>query len=103
MKYKKMLLVLALGVAGLFAASCGDDDDETLTMLYWQAPTIANPYIAGGFKDIDASALILEPLANYDEEGELVPRLVEEIPTVENGGVSEDMTSITWKLKEGIT
>ena len=103
MRYKKMLLVLAIGVAGLFIASCGDDDDdETLTILYWQAPKIANPYLAGGTKDVDASALILEPLANYDEEGRLVPRLAEEIPTVENGGVSEDMTTITWKLKEGI-
>ena len=89
-------------VAGLFAISCGDDDDETLTILYWQAPTIANPYLTGGNKDVDASALILEPLANYDEQGRLVPRLAEEIPTVENGGVSEDITTITWKLKEGI-
>ncbi|MYG83461.1 MAG: peptide ABC transporter substrate-binding protein [Candidatus Dadabacteria bacterium] len=103
MKYKKTFLVLAMIVAGLFITSCGDDDDdETLTILYWQAPTIANPYLAGGTKDVDASALILEPLANYDEEGRLVPRLAEEIPTVDNGGVSEDMTMITWKLKEGI-
>lgn len=102
MKYKKMLLALAIGVAGLFAISCGDDDDETLTILYWQAPAIANPYLAGGTKDVDASALILEPLANYDEEGRLAPRLAKEIPTMENGGVSEDMTTITWKLKEGI-
>lgn len=89
-------------VAGLFAISCGDDDDETLTILYWQAPTIANPYLTGGTKDVDASALILEPLANYDEQGRLVPRLAEEIPTVKNGGISEDMTTITWKLKEGV-
>lgn len=102
MKYEKMLLVLVMGVAGLFATSCGDDDDETLTMLYWQAPAIANPYLANGNKDVDASALILEPLANYDEEGRLAPRLAEEIPTADNGGVSEDMTTITWKLKEGI-
>ena len=102
MKYRKMFLVLTMIVAGLFAISCGDDDDETLTILYWQAPTIANPYLAGGNKDVDASALILEPLANYDEQGMLVPRLAEEIPTVKNGGISEDMTTITWKLKEGI-
>ena len=89
-------------VAGLLATSCGDADDDTLTILYWQAPTIANPYLAGGNKDVDASALILEPLANYDEQGRLAPRLAEEIPTVENGGISEDMTTITWKLKEGI-
>ena len=102
MKPGKIFLVLTMVVAGFFAISCGDDDDETLTILYWQAPTIANPYLTDGDKDVDASALILEPLANYDEKGNLVPRLAEEIPTVENGGISEDMTTITWKLKEGI-
>ncbi|WP_370195014.1 ABC transporter substrate-binding protein, partial [Aurantimonas coralicida] len=34
--------------------------------------------------------------------GELVPWLVDEIPTVENGGVSEDLMSITWTISEGI-
>ena len=103
MKYRKMFSVLAIIVAGFFAISCGDaDDGETLTMLYWQPPITANPYLADGNKDRDASALILEPLANYDEKGNLVSRLAEEIPTVKNGGVSEDITSITWKLKEGV-
>lgn len=103
MKRGKAFLSLAAIVAVLFTVSCGDnDDDKTLTMLYWQAPTTANPYLAVGTKDVDASALTLEPLANYDEKGRLVPRLAEEIPTVENGGMSEDMTTVTWKLKEGI-
>ena len=103
MKYGRIFLALTVIVAGLLAISCGDaDDGETLTMLYWQRPTIANPYLAGANTDQDASALILEPLANYDEKGNLVPRLAEEIPTVKNGGVSEDATTITWKLKEGI-
>ena len=103
MKYRKMLLALALMAAGLLAVSCGDNDaEQPLTILYWQAPTIANPYHSSGSKDVDASALVLEPLANYNEKGELLPRLSEEVPTVENGGVSEDMTMMTWKLKEGI-
>jgi peptide/nickel transport system substrate-binding protein len=32
----------------------------------------------------------------------MVPWLAESIPTVENGGVSEDLTSITWTIAEGI-
>ena len=28
--------------------------------------------------------------------------LASSIPTVENGGVSDDMTTVTWKLKEGV-
>ncbi|MCA9982570.1 MAG: hypothetical protein KDD89_17160, partial [Anaerolineales bacterium] len=75
---------------------------DTLNILYWQAASTLNPYLSGGTKDIEAASVILEPLARYDENGNMVPWLVEEIPTVENGGVAEDLTSITWKIKEGI-
>ncbi len=61
-----------------------------------------NPYLSGGTKDLEAASLVLEPLGRYDETGALVPYLAAEIPTVENGGVSEDLKSITWKLQEGL-
>ncbi|HLT18005.1 MAG TPA: peptide ABC transporter substrate-binding protein, partial [Thermomicrobiales bacterium] len=38
----------------------------------------------------------------FDEKGNMVPYLAQEIPTVANGGVSEDLTSVTWKLRPGI-
>ena len=76
--------------------------DGQLNIVYWQAPSTLNPYLSGGTKDIEAASLIIEPLAKYDETGSMVPALVDEIPTVENGGVSADLKSITWKLKEGL-
>lgn len=76
--------------------------DGQLNILYWQAASTLNPYLSGGTKDIEAASMILEPLAHFDESGNLVPVLVEEIPTVENGGVSKDLTSITWKLRKDI-
>ena len=104
MKRMPWLISVVVVVAGLLAGSCGDGDgvQETLTLLFWQAPSIANPYLSGGNKDTEAASLVLEPLAIYDENGALVPRLAASIPTAENGGVSEDRTTITWKLKEGI-
>ena len=77
-------------------------EDGNLNILYWQAVSIMNPYLSGGTKDVEASSLVIEPLARYDETATLVPWLVDEIPTVENGGVSEDLTSITWTLREGL-
>lgn len=74
----------------------------TLNIIYWQAVSTMNPYLSGGTKDIDASTLVLEPLARYNEVGQLIPWLATEIPTVENGGISEDLTSITWTLREGL-
>ncbi len=76
--------------------------DGQVNIIYWQAPSILNPYLSSGTKDIEASSLVIEPLARYNEVGEMVPWLVDEIPTVANGGVSDDLMSITWKLKEGI-
>ncbi|MBU2360693.1 peptide ABC transporter substrate-binding protein [Loktanella sp. M215] len=76
--------------------------DGAVGIIYWQAPSIMNSYLSGGTKDIEAASLVIEPLGRYDETGAPVPWLVDEIPTVENGGVAEDLTSITWKLKEGL-
>ena len=74
-----------------------------LLLLQWQAPSIVNPYLSSGTKDNMAGSVVLEPLANYaPETAELVPKLAEDIPTLDNGGISEDLTSITWTLQEGL-
>ncbi|MCY4085998.1 MAG: peptide ABC transporter substrate-binding protein [Actinomycetia bacterium] len=77
-------------------------EEETLTLIYWQAPSTLNPYLSGGYKDRDAGAITLEPLAKYDPGGSLIPALAAEIPTLQNGGVSPDLTSITWKLRDAL-
>ena len=76
--------------------------DDTLRLLYWQAPTILNPHFSSGFKDSEASRITLEPLASFDAEGNMVLFLAAEEPTLENGGVSEDGRTVTWQLKEDI-
>ncbi|MBT8418016.1 MAG: peptide ABC transporter substrate-binding protein [Silicimonas sp.] len=76
--------------------------DGEVKIIYWQAPSIMNPYLSGGTKDLEAASLVIEPLARYNEDGDMVPWLAESVPTVENGGVNEDLTQITWKLKEGL-
>ena len=75
---------------------------KELKLLYWQAPTTLNPHLSPGTKDREAASLILEPLAAYNEAEELEPILAAEIPTLENGGISADNTTVTWKLKEGV-
>ncbi len=88
--------------AGGEQAAPAAGEEKILNILYWQAPTILNPHQATGTKDFDAASVILEPLATYNQNDELVPYLAAEIPTVENGGVAADGTSVTWKLKEGV-
>ena len=97
-------LLFGSGWYQILPALSGQSSKErkTLTMIYWQAPSIPNPYLSGGYKDRDAGAITLEPLAKYDPDGALVPALAAEIPTLQNGGISSDLASITWKLKEGL-
>jgi peptide/nickel transport system substrate-binding protein len=75
----------------------------TLKVLWWQAPTLLNPHFAVGTKDQDASRLFYEPLAGWNADGDLVPVLAAEIPTLDNGGLGEDGRSVTWKLKTGVS
>ena len=84
------------------AAETAAEEEKVLTILYWQAASLPGPYLSGGTKDQDAGAITLEPLANYDPDGVMVPKLAVEIPTIENGGVAEDLMSITWTLREGL-
>jgi peptide/nickel transport system substrate-binding protein len=95
-----LTLSLAVGIASSVQAKRGGDGQ--LNLLYWQAPSTMNPNLSGGTKELEASSVVIEPLARYDEKGNLLPWLAVEIPTVGNGGVAKDLTSITWKIKKGI-
>lgn len=75
----------------------------TLKLLWWQGAVHLNPHFAAGTKEQDATRIFYEPLAGYDAEGFLLPQLAAEIPTRENGGLSADGRSVTWKLKRGVT
>ena len=102
MKLRTALAGAVAAMAFAPAAFAERGSDGHLSIIYWQAPSILNPYLSGGTKDIESSSMIIEPLGRYDQNGNLVAYLAEEIPTVANGGVSEDLTSISWKLQSGL-
>jgi peptide/nickel transport system substrate-binding protein len=102
MTLKTTLLGAAALVALAPAAFAERGADGHVNIIYWQAPSILNPYLSGGTKDLESASMIIEPLGRYNETGEMVPFLAAEIPTLENGGVNEDLTEITWKLKPGL-
>jgi len=73
-----------------------------LKLLYWQAVTLLNPHFAVGTKDQEGSRIFYEPLAGWDNDGNLVPVLAAELPSKENDGLAEDGRSVMWKLKRGV-
>ena len=76
-----------------------------LRLLWWQAPVILNVHLSNGTKDTDASSLVTEPLARISSKSIIpdIPVLAKEIPSTQNGEISADYTTVTWKLKDGVT
>ncbi|MFT7473875.1 MAG: peptide/nickel transport system substrate-binding protein [Verrucomicrobiales bacterium] len=72
-----------------------------LLLLQWQAPSQANALLSNGTKDLLASSLVLEALAEFTPDGGLIPALAVEIPTSGNG-IAEDGLSITWTLRDDV-
>jgi len=73
-----------------------------LKTLWWQAPTLLNPHFANGTKDQDASRIFYEPLGTYDPDGNIVPILAAEVPSLQNGLVAKDGLSVTWRLRKNV-
>lgn len=105
MKARTILMTLVAFMAltgGVEAETGGRGSGDVLRLLFWQAPTVVNPHLSIGSKDLTASRIVYEPLASFDAEGRLVRFLAAEIPSLENGGVARDGRSVTWKLKKGL-
>ncbi len=101
MKLRTALLGAAAAMAWAPAALAERGADGEVKLTFPQAVSIMNPYLSGGTKDIYASSMVLEPLAGLDPQGNLITKIAAEIPTLENGGISADLTSITWKIAAG--
>jgi peptide/nickel transport system substrate-binding protein len=102
MKLKTLMMGAAATAVMAPAAFAERGADGQVNIIMWQAPSTMNMYLSGGTKDIIAASMTLEPLARFTPEGKVVPWLAAEVPTAENGGISEDLRSVTWKLKPGV-
>lgn len=73
-----------------------------LKILQWQAPSHLLAHQASGDKDTLASCLVSEPLMFYGQDAGLLPNLVTSVPSLANGDLADDLTSVTLRLKEGV-
>lgn len=119
--FRTVLLVAAAGMALATTVTCSQSTDlatapttatevvapkrdpQTLRLLYSRSAVTLNPHLATGYQDFEAARIVYEPLASYNQAGELVPFLADEIPSVENGGIAADGTSVTWTLRPDVT
>lgn len=92
----------AEGNSSTETAGQGRGAGDTLRILNWQAPTNLNPHFSQGYHNSAPARMVLEPLVSIDTEGNYHPVLIEEVPTLDNGGISADGKEITYTLLEGL-
>ncbi|MEO6063548.1 MAG: peptide ABC transporter substrate-binding protein [Thermoflexales bacterium] len=73
-----------------------------VTMGVWQSPATLNGLLGTQTVMNDVLAFVTEGLTNVQGDGTRIPTLAREVPTVQNGGVSADGKTITYKLVEGV-
>ena len=119
----KIKILTVLVVLGLFLSACGgakatepavaiepavatepaSGGGGTVTLIIPEEPALLN-YFASDAAIVRqaAEATSMTGLVTIDEKGEFVPMLAAELPTAENGGLSSDYLTVTWKLKPGL-
>ena len=110
MKYKLLTLLVVLG---LVLSACGGAGDApatepasgavgggTVTLIIPEEPTTLNYFMADAaiVRQV-AESTAMTGLATINEKGEYVATLAQDLPTLENGGLSNDYLTVTWKLK----
>ena len=117
--HKRSLLAITVGVlAMVLVAACAPgtpqaaqpaapeatpvSEPTTVTIAMYQEPESLNPYISVQTVVNVVATLTLESLLDIDPDGNFIPVLAAEVPTVENGGLSEDGLTITYKLRQGV-
>jgi peptide/nickel transport system substrate-binding protein len=78
-------------------------DGGTVVVGLWQEPeSLAWMVGSGSFSERAVLVTVHEPMLRIGADNELEPGLLEEVPSVENGGISEDGQTITLRLREGL-
>ncbi|MEX1021108.1 MAG: peptide ABC transporter substrate-binding protein [Litorilinea sp.] len=74
-----------------------------LTIGSIQEPDNLNPWLTGLTVGLEVESMIYEGLTRVDPDGVHIPMLAAEVPSVENGGISEDLQTYTYRLRDNVT
>ena len=74
-----------------------------LRLLSYQAAGVLAAHSGQGGKDFYPAALVSESPLIYNASGELLPNLVVEVPSIENGLLSEDLLTATFTFLPDLT
>jgi len=106
-----MMLIAMLLVTGCSSKTVADPNPAKREMkqggqlVYGslQEPDTLNPLLSELLATAEVGSLIFSGLIATNDTGEWMPDLASEVPTLQNGGVSRDGLTVTYKLRPGIT
>ncbi|MGA2503857.1 MAG: peptide ABC transporter substrate-binding protein [Anaerolineales bacterium] len=75
---------------------------KSITGAWSQEPDNIVPYYSRMKDATRITQLTLAGLGEWDDKGNFVPELASDVPSADNGGISPDGLTITWKLKPGL-
>jgi peptide/nickel transport system substrate-binding protein len=85
------------------AAAPGTAAGGQVRLTLNQEPDTLNPFYSGLRATFTVTQAIFNGLVVVNEQGNYEGDLAAEVPTVQNGGVSADGLTITYKLRQGVT
>lgn len=105
MKLKRLLIsTLAVAMSVSMLVGCGSNSKEEtnaeVVINLGTEPSDLNSITSTGSIDGNVLRHCMEGLITLDENDEAIPGVAKEVPTVENGGISEDGLTYTFKLRE---
>lgn len=115
MRYTTFILGIILAAA-LLVAGCGNKQEggnapakqeikQGGQLVYgsMQEPNTLNPLLSDLLSTAEVGSLIFSGLVVTDEKGAWQPDLAAEVPSLQNGGISRDGLTITYRLRQGVT
>lgn len=101
-------LAAALAVLALAACSkgagpaAGGQGNAVLRVASYAEPTSLNPILETNTAENFIASLAFDLLVTIDAQGNEVPDLAQQVPTLQNGGISKDGLTITYRLRRNV-
>jgi peptide/nickel transport system substrate-binding protein len=75
---------------------------NVLRAALYISPNTLNPILSTSTGEVMLDTLIFDPLVTVDPNGRDLPVLAAQVPTLENGGISKDGLTLTYKLRHSV-
>ena len=95
--------VIGIAVLALLLSSCGADTEQELRANLGGEPSTFDPQQASTLPEFSVIRQVFQGLLGFNPDLSLEPVVAVRVPSVENGGVSEDGLSYTFQLRDDVT